>query len=301
MYRAHMEKMMGSPAQSLVYCSKQDKNPFVKGVLPNPGKRTDLQACCEDIESGMTMRQVAKQNASTFVKYHKGLIAYRSVCLGDRQTKPTVVWLHGETGVGKTRCAVQLGRQYGQYWISNGSLRWFDGYTGEDVAIIDDFREGQCTFEFLLRLLDRYPIKVEFKGGFVDWIPTIIIITSSMSPTFMFQSKLKDDVAQLLRRIDNIYEFTDSTPETFLLDKLGIASLPQVQNTTRDDTTGPTRNQLIDLTLDDSYTEPDIEIFSTPKPKKKRTPLSDISAHKQPDDQDISSWFDYCEDYLNDI
>lgn len=36
--RAHLEPMYGTPKDSLVYCSKQDSNPFVIGTLPTPGK-----------------------------------------------------------------------------------------------------------------------------------------------------------------------------------------------------------------------------------------------------------------------
>jgi len=35
--RAHLEQMHGTPQDSLAYCSKQDSNPVLIGVLPNPG------------------------------------------------------------------------------------------------------------------------------------------------------------------------------------------------------------------------------------------------------------------------
>lgn len=212
--RAHMEPMMGTVEQSLAYCSKQDPVPFQKGDIPQPGKRTDLMEACESLKEGKTLRDIALDNPTTVVKYHKGLISLRALLFEGTRTKPTVFWLHGDTGTGKTRSAVELGEQLGgSYWISSGSLRWFDGYDGQRVAILDDFRCDSCEFNFLLRLLDRYNLRVEYKGGFTDWRPEIIIVTSCSSPTFTYSIKPNDDVQQLLRRIDHVIEFDKTTYE----------------------------------------------------------------------------------------
>jgi len=206
--RAHLASMRGTPSQSLDYCSKEDRTPFQKGTIPEPGKRTDLQEACEALQEGKTLRDLAETNPTTVVKYHKGLMSLRALLLEGTRTKPTVFWLHGETGTGKTRSAVELGEKLGgSYWISSGSLRWFDGYDGQRVAILDDFRSDSCEFNFLLRLLDRYILRVEFKGGFTDWRPEIIVITSCSSPTWTYQLKPNDDVEQLLRRIDHVVAF----------------------------------------------------------------------------------------------
>jgi len=90
---------------------------------------------------------------------------------------PVVYWFHGPTGSGKTRKAIEIGEAAGSYWISNRDLQWFDGYCGQKVAIIDDFRRDFCTFHYLLRLLDRYNLDVPIKGAESRWMPEVIIIT----------------------------------------------------------------------------------------------------------------------------
>ena len=50
-----------------------------------------------------------------------------------------VIWIKGPTGCGKTRMAVELGGN--SYWMSSGSLKWFDGFQNQEVAILDDFRK----------------------------------------------------------------------------------------------------------------------------------------------------------------
>ena len=50
-------------------------------------------------------------------------------------------------------------------------MDWFDGYDGQDTAIFDDFRASGNRFSYILRLIDRYPMDVPVKGGFVYWNP----------------------------------------------------------------------------------------------------------------------------------
>lgn len=220
--RAHIESMRGKPEDSLVYCSKEDSNPFVKGTLPSPGKRNDVHAAASRILAGESVRDLAKDEdgAVAVVKFHKGLTVLRSLTRPARDFVPFVFWIHGETGTGKTRCAFKSGRSlarnlgctYDDIWISSGGLRWFDGYDGQCVAIFDDFRAKHVTsFAFFLRLLDRYPVQCEFKGGFVSWNPRYIFITCPYDPRRCFAKRnehVPEDIAQLDRRITRVFEFT---------------------------------------------------------------------------------------------
>jgi hypothetical protein len=43
--------------------------------------------------------------------------------------------------------------------------KWWDGYANEKTVIMDDYRASLCTFQDLLRILDRYPLRVELKGA----------------------------------------------------------------------------------------------------------------------------------------
>lgn len=210
--RSHIESMRGSCQDSLKYCSKQDVNPFIKGEMPQPGKRNDLHDVIDLIKTGESMRTIAQteKGATAIVRYHKGLTTLKTLLTPSRSQPPTVLWFHGPTGSGKTKCAYELGELlYGpdSTWISHANLKWFCGYDNQPVAILDDFRTSHCTFSFLLRVLDRYPMGVEPKGSTVSWLPKLIIITAPYSPTDMFNLKQEGDVNQLLRRIHRIISF----------------------------------------------------------------------------------------------
>jgi len=210
--RAHIEKMMGTPQQSLLYCSKEDVAPYQYGSLPEPGKRKDLEDVVELLTSGQSIREIVNsQNLaaiSCVVKYPRGLSYVSSLLTGSPREPPIVIWISGSTGIGKTRSAVEFAESIcgEDYWMSNGSLRWFDGYERQQVAIFDDLRTKHVEFSMLLRLLDRYKLRVEFKGGYVDWVPRYIIITAPVGPRLMWNLRRDEDLEQLGRRVTHEFE-----------------------------------------------------------------------------------------------
>lgn len=209
----HIEVMKGTPQDSLAYCTKEDKNAFQFGSLPEPGKRNDLMEAIQTVKTGKPLSELIRANdqfASIFLKYSRGLTSLRGhYLLGRDPTKPPeVYWIHGATGTGKTRSAFEyLCKRVGseEVWMSSGSLRWFDGYEGHKAVILDDIRADSIQYNQLLRILDRYPTRVEYKGGSVQWVPEVIIITAPMGPEQFFRPG--DDIEQLQRRISRVIEF----------------------------------------------------------------------------------------------
>jgi len=109
--------------------------------------------------------------------------------MGGCKQPPRVLWFYGNSGSGKTREAVKIGVENGGFWMSGRNLEWFDGYSNVEtpVAIIDDFRKDFCTFHYLLRVLDIYPMRVPIKGGMVDWSPKYIIVTCPWRPEALYE------------------------------------------------------------------------------------------------------------------
>lgn len=212
--RMHIEPMGGTIEQAIAYCHKEDKEPYVKGTPQSPGKRNDILEVVERIKAGETIKTIVTESdasAVVFVKYHRGLQQLQQQLTSERTEAPTVIWIWGKTGTGKTRSVLEFGRSFGdeQIWMSSENLQWFDGYTGQSIAIIDDYRTNFCKFSFFLRLLDRYSIRVPIKGGFTDWRPKFIFITSPRSASFTWDLRTSEDLQQLERRITNTIECED--------------------------------------------------------------------------------------------
>ena len=85
------------------------------------------------------------------------------------------------------------------------TARWWDGYDAHENVIIDDMRKDFCKFHELLRYLHEHPFHVETKGGTRQFLARNIVITSCYSPDQLFETR--EDINQLLRRIDEIRKF----------------------------------------------------------------------------------------------
>lgn len=87
-----------------------------------------------------------------------------------------VYW--GATGTGKSRRAWA---EAGSAFPKDPQTKFWCGYQGEEHVIIDEFR-GAIGVAHILRWLDRYPVRVEVKGGSRPLMAVKYWITSNMDP-----------------------------------------------------------------------------------------------------------------------
>lgn len=197
--------------QAADYCKKQDSRfePYVEfGELPQQGKRNDLLLCKRKLESGCSFNSLF-QDDETFVqatKYHRGLLLASRIFQKPPARDSIRVFVHyGTTGTGKTRTA--LDRWPNAYLLEppqqGGGTVWFDDYNGEEELLVDEYT-GWLPWVFLLRLLDRYKMKVQCKGGSYPLHATTICLTSNKPPQ---EWHPRQNIAPLMRRITNLYEF----------------------------------------------------------------------------------------------
>lgn len=192
------------PRSLFDYCKKEgDYLEF--GQQTRQGQRKDLDLFYQQIRTGDPVAKLFESHPGETLRYLGNIEKLRLRLIGQQsREKPRVLWIHGATGVGKTRYVHD--REPEDLWTSSNDLKWFDGYEGQQAVLIDDFRCRDVSYGFLLRLLDRYPLNVPIKGGFVPWVPRRIYVTCPMTPEEAFENMLaeKDDIGQLTRRIDQI-------------------------------------------------------------------------------------------------
>jgi hypothetical protein len=210
-------KSRGSAADNRDYCRKDGD--FVEfGEIKRQGRRTDLEAIREEIDAGATERDIANTHFSQWVIYRRSFSAYRELQARPRDFKTCVVVWAGITGCGKTRAAHEFAARVGcdEPYVWGGD-RWFDGYNGQSVAIFDDF-DSSCVKaigrSILLQLLDRYALRVPIKGGFVNWRPRWILITSNFDIDVWVEEDERT-AAPLLRRIDAWFDWNPREREFF--------------------------------------------------------------------------------------
>jgi len=175
------------------------------------GNKTNMLEVKKLIDEGKSCQELmlSEDHFAVFAKYRRFFEEYQA--LKRRRTafsKPEIVCYYGKTGLSKTR-RVYEDNAYGdldQFFLHTPQMgQWFDGYCGQPIVLFDEFR-GTVPFGMLLTLLDGYPcVKVQVKGGMVDWSPTKIFLTSAIHPKEWYPNLQDDDkIDQLLRRIDRI-------------------------------------------------------------------------------------------------
>lgn len=219
----HWEQRKGSRIQAIKYCMKEDTripdtNPVVIGKLPDLDEE-DAKAKKEKtsllvkrlIDEGKQDLDIANEYFGYYMQSYRGIAQYRLLLSSERDFKTMVTVIVGPTGTGKSSwCAKYL---KDPFWKTRGE--WWDGYHNQGVVIIDEFY-GWIKYDECLRLLDRYPYRVQVKGGYVQFNSKLIFITSNKEPTEWYPNV--QDKAPLIRRIDNLW-FKDTLKDDFRIVK----------------------------------------------------------------------------------
>lgn len=205
---AHIEPSKGNDEQNKEYCSKSGDY-WEHGVPCKQGQRTDLEAVVDTIRQSGRIRDVVESHPVSYIKYHRGI----EKCFGylaertQRDWKTEAIVYYGDAGSGKSRTAKEVAeaRGYKIYYKPRGN--WWDNYKGEEAVIIDDFY-GWLSYDEMLRILDRYPLQIPIKGGYVEFVGKLVIITSNRSVREWWKGEWFNEYtyAAIKRRLD-VYEF----------------------------------------------------------------------------------------------
>lgn len=197
----HLEPRRGTHQQAKEYCTKTESRvsgPWEYGIeTTKRGQRTDLEQIKLSIQEGADETSIAEEYFTQWCTHHKAFKRYRTLLQPKRSTETNLWIFTGNTGTGKSQAAHNIDNN--AYWKPEG--KWWDFYNNERTVILDDF-SGDISYEYLLRLTDRYPLYVEHKGGFSQFTSTTIIITSNTTYTEWYPNR---NYTPLIRRITYYY------------------------------------------------------------------------------------------------
>lgn len=172
----HLEPRRGTRQQARDY-TRKDGDIYEWGEFES---LTFDQLFSQDLEF------LKKNYPAFFCRYHKGLALLKT---GNqkkwRDVEVIVIW--GDTGTFKTRQVMEMEDVY----KLDPPYTWWDGYLGEDILLLDDYKKGAINRGQLLNICDGYKLRLETKGGhtFANW--TKVYITSNFSPDSWACSALK--------------------------------------------------------------------------------------------------------------
>lgn len=202
--KCHLEKTADLQA-SIEYCEKPEgrlDGPWSSGDRPSQGQRSDLLEVRDLVKQGASLKRIAEECPITFIKFHKGIEAYRTQMATSRSWMTELHIYCGATGTGKTRKAFEM--CVDPYFKPAGD--WWDGYDGQEDVIIDDFA-CNMPITFLLNVCDRYPLRVPFKGGFREFVAKRVFITSNIPYCEWYVGARSEHRDALSRRITNKIHF----------------------------------------------------------------------------------------------
>lgn len=173
---------------------------FKFGTTVKQGTRTDLQKVTDRVDEGASLVEIASEFPREFVKFHNGISKLVELKVEKRDWPMDVQIYWGPPGTGKTRKAYEENPDV----YFKDSSKWWDNYRGEECVIIDDFDPSTMDwkFQYWLTLLDRYPMRVEMKGGSTEFRSRKIIITSNFDPKEWFAGRSNRDA--FFRRVSKI-------------------------------------------------------------------------------------------------
>ncbi len=218
--RCHLESARGSRAANKDYCTKEDTRhgppvEFGAATRSGQGARNDIGAALELIrnmsDGNPVLPKLWDEHGTVMVKYPRGLANAYNHYAGrlPRGNAPHVSVHWGPTGTGKSH-AVYDSTDLSDLWRSpvTEGCAWYDGYYGQPTALFDDFDGEHPGIMTMLAALDKYPVQLPVKGGFIWFHPKVIYITSNLAFSEWYPQARRCHRAALRRRIDTIIHFS---------------------------------------------------------------------------------------------
>lgn len=217
---AHLEPTRSAAANEYVFkdetCVDIDTR-FEFGDLPfKRNSKVDWQKQYSLAKKGL----LDDMDPSVLIKHYGNVrrIQVDNIPLKHRGIQTVNVFIGG-SGLGKSRRAWHeaeaLQRQGLSIYEKMPDTKWWDGYSGEQVIVLDEFT-GKVSIGHLLRWFDRYPCKVEYKGGCTYLATTHWFITTNLPLDRWFSDITPEHMDALKRRVQvTIFQTEWSPGEVF--------------------------------------------------------------------------------------
>ena len=204
-FRWNVRSCRGSQEDNDIYTSKEGS--WIRHGQPkvsSQGKRNDLLAIRQTVATS-GLRGVAASGASLQdIRYAEAIARYLEP---ERNFRPLIVYLQGNSGVGKSFLARTIARLFfpeATPYTKNSNSKWFEGYDADPVCILDDWRDSWWPLTEALNLFDQYPCRVECKGSSRQFLARVIIVTSVRDFQTVYKSVAGEDSWQIKRRFSRV-------------------------------------------------------------------------------------------------
>jgi len=220
----HWEKAKGDNQSQWDYCTKEDKDPSVWGTRPEEPKdkaartRESYDNTLRELRSDGVL---AVSNSQHLIQHFTNLQKIETFVRPAAEDLEDVCgyWFYGVPASGKSRYARKMlflnedERKDLKVYLKNCNNKWWCGYSGQDVVIMEDMDRTHKYMSHYLKLwTDKYPFQAEWKSGGGVFRPKYIVVTSNHSIDDIFGGNgltedEKLDLLALKRRFKQVCYF----------------------------------------------------------------------------------------------
>ena len=181
-----LDKYKNSRNNALQYMMKEDEDLFVKGIDLEQWKyssKNKTKYMCEDLIKGkIELKNLVEKNPQLLMNYNRlktNLASFRLDMAENENIEKTTenLWIYGKPGSGKT---YYVKKNYPNHYLKLQN-KWWDGYNGEEVVLLDDFNDKNMGY-YVKLWADNYNCKGEIKNGTISLNFKKFIITSNYMP-----------------------------------------------------------------------------------------------------------------------
>lgn len=211
---AHVEIARGTPKQNRDYCTKEETRIpgtdfWEFGEMPLQGARSDILALHAFLLTSPNEKEVRDNHFSLWLRYPRLVERWYSAGFVARKASDgfKCTLLFGAPGLGKSYYVERFVTDF----FRKQPGQWFDGYRGERRILLDDFRGSSMSHTEFKLLVDRYPLRVQVKGAYVEMGAQEFYITSNYRPEEWWSPETigQAGVDATLRRISEVLYFEE--------------------------------------------------------------------------------------------
>lgn len=209
-FNCHIELCKGTPQQNQDYILKDGNIIDEWGEIRNSGNYT--------IEN---VKNLNKDEREKLPLIYYNIVEKinqeeaNQLTLEDFEKKVKVIYIYGESGVGKTQKAKELMKEYMKEndvntfnLVKYENNFWIGVSEKSEIALYDDFRDSHMKPSEFINFIDYNIHPMNIKGGSIKNKYKLIIITSVQNPDNLYknvQEKDEEPKKQWLRRMKIIY------------------------------------------------------------------------------------------------
>ncbi len=209
---------------------------FFTGEKPKQGQRRDIQDVYEAVANGESIQSLCENGHAQIVNR-----CLKVLQLGEAKRQRTHtrdfmtegIWIWGPSGCGKSHEAFK-DFTHETHYVYSADNGWWDGYEGQETVICDDFR-ADLKFSMLLRLVDKYPMKVPRRHiGPASFLTKRLIITAIAPPEQVYANIDAYEKWEQFNRRFKIIEKKDREPEPEPDPESGEKEVPEASKSSPD-------------------------------------------------------------------